>query len=100
MTSASPILATVMPLAPAFTCMAAIAGVLWVFVWGLRATAALSAKSCIPVMLRSRMVLSTRREGVSRLLYRSFIAVVPPFFRHQSVPEFVAATASISTRKP
>jgi hypothetical protein len=65
MTSASPTLATVMPVAPAAPCSLANSGILCVLVWDRRATPYLSAFAFIAAMLPRTRSMSMSRNGVS-----------------------------------
>src|SRR6185295_1071228 len=66
MISASPTLATVRPMAPVSSCIAAISGILWVLVCGRRPTFHALHCFCISRMLRSIVGRSTYSAGVSR----------------------------------
>src|SRR6188768_2492259 len=65
MTSASPTLAQVIPIAPAANCNRAIWTHLWVLICGRRLTPTLFANAAIPAMLRWRISSETTRAGVS-----------------------------------
>src|SRR5215211_3973592 len=68
-TSASPSFATVMPLAPAASCICASIGDLCVLVCGRSFTPARAATPAISSMLRSTTSRSNSRAGVSRSAY-------------------------------
>src|SRR5205809_1372793 len=68
--SASPILATVIPLAPDRTCIRAMSGILCVFVCGLRLSPWREQYSAISFRFLSRISRSTTTAGVSSSLTR------------------------------